>query len=262
MPRKSGKINIEELLRQDPDLVIIRGDTARDEKEVEQLDKAGLNYIVVEYTNIEEQQRAISIIGEAIGRKEEAEAFNRYYNDVIQRVSEVVDTIPEDRRVRMYHAENQALRTTHSSTLPADWSRAAGVVNVSVGEELNLVNNDYYASLEQVLLWNPEVIIANENSAMKYILGNPQWSGIEAVQKGRVYQLPHGISRWGHPGSVETPLAILWTAKTVYPELFGHIDMEKEVEYFYREFFGYQLSPEMVQQVLSGEGLRKPKGEV
>jgi iron complex transport system substrate-binding protein len=61
---------------------------------------------------------------------------------------------------------------------------------------------------------------------------------------------------------VETPLAILWTAKTVYPELFEHIDMEEEVEYFYREFFGYQLSPEMIQQILSGEGLRKPKGEV
>jgi len=38
--------------------------------------------------------------------------------------------------------------------------------------------------------------------------------------------------------------------------------MEEEVEYFYREFFGYQLSPEMVRQILSGEGLRKPKGEM
>jgi len=262
VPRKSGKINIEELLRQNPDVVIIRGDTARDEKEVEQLEKTGLNYIVVEYSNVEEQQQAVSIIGEAIGRREQALAFNAYYNSVIERVSDVVDSIPEDRRARMYHSENQALRTIHKSALPADWSRAAGVVNVSVGDELNLVNNDYYASLEQVLLWNPEVIIANENSAMKYILGNPQWSGIEAVQKGRVYQLPQGISRWGHPGSVETPLAILWTAKTVYPELFGHIDMEEEVEYFYKEFFGYQLSSEMIQQVLSGEGLRKPKGEV
>lgn len=262
VPRKSGKINIEELLRQNPDIVIIRGDTARDEKEMEQLEKTGLNYIVVEYTNVEEQQQAISIIGEAIGRKDKAKVYNDYYNSVIERVSEVVDSIPEDHKARLYHSENQALRTTHSSTLPADWSRAAGVVSVSVGEELNLVNNDYYASLEQVLLWNPDVIIANENTAVKYILGNPQWSGIKAVQDGRVYQLPQGISRWGHPGSVETPLAILWTAKTVYPELFGHIDMEEEVEYFYKEFFGYQLSQEMIEQILSGEGLRLPKGEV
>jgi iron complex transport system substrate-binding protein len=262
VPRKSGKINIEELLRLEPDVVIIRGDTAMDQKETEQLDKSGLNYIVVDYTNIKEQQQAISIIGEAIGRKDKAKFFNEYYNSVIERVNEVIAGIPEEKRVRMYHSENQALRTIHKDSLAADWSRAAGVINVSVGEELNLVNNDYYASLEQVLLWNPEVIIANENSAINYILGNPQWSGIDAVREGRVYQLPQGISRWGHPGSVETPLAILWTAKTVYPELFEHIDMESEVEYFYKEFFGYQLSPEMIQQILSGEGLRKPKGEV
>jgi iron complex transport system substrate-binding protein len=110
VPRKSGKINIEELIRQNPDVVIIRGDTARDQKEVEQLEKAGLNYIVVEYTNIKEQQQAISIIGEAIGRKGQADAFNEYYNGVIQRVGDVVDSIPEEERVRMYHSENQALK--------------------------------------------------------------------------------------------------------------------------------------------------------
>ncbi len=135
--------------------------------------------------------------------------------------------IPDGEKARLYHSENQALRTIHSNALPADWSRAAGVINVSVGEQLNLVNNDYYASLEQVLLWDPDVIIANETTAMKYILGNPQWSGIKAVRNKRVYQLPQGISRWGHPGSVETPLAIMWTAKTVYPEKFEHIDWEK-----------------------------------
>ena len=76
------------------------------------------------------------------------------------------------------------------------------------------------------MLWNPEVIIANEKTAVDLILGSPQWSGIEAVQNGRVYLLPQGISRWGHAGSVETPLAILWTAKTVHPEIFADVDME------------------------------------
>lgn len=262
VPRTSGKINIEELLKLKPDIVIIRGDTANDEKELEQLDRSKLPYIVVDYTNIQEQQRAISIIGEAIGRSKEAQKFNDYYNSIIKEVNGVVGSIPENERARMYHSENQALRTIHRDALPADWSKAAGVINVSVSEELNLVNNDYYASLEQVLLWDPDVIIANERTAVAYILGNPQWSGIKAVRDNRVYQLPQGISRWGHPGSVETPLAILWTAKTVYPEKFEHIDMEKEVEYFYKEFFGYELSPEMIQQILSGEGLRNPKGEV
>jgi iron complex transport system substrate-binding protein len=262
VPRLSGKINIEELLKQRPDIVIIRGDTAQDAKELEQLEKANLTYIVVEYTNIEQQQQAVSVIGKAIGRSKEAQEFNDYYNNIIKEVSNTVADIPENERARLYHSENQALRTIHRNALPADWSRAAGVVNVSVNDQLNLVNNDYFASLEQVLLWDPDVIIANENSAVKYILGNPQWSGIKAVRNNRVYQLPQGISRWGHPGSVETPLAILWTAKTVYPERFEHIDMESQVQNFYKKFFNYELSPEMIQQILSGEGLRKPKGDV
>jgi len=76
------------------------------------------------------------------------------------------------------------------------------------------------------------VIIANEKTAVDLILGNPQWSGIQAVQDGRVYQLPQGISRWGHPGSVETPLAVLWTAKTVYPHPFEDVDMAAETKHY------------------------------
>ncbi len=261
VPRSSGKINIEELLKVEPDIVIVRGDTALDEKETEQLDRAKINYIVVDYTSIGEQQRAIHVIGEAIERQERALAFNEYYADVVKRVADVVKDIPKEERIRVYHSENQVLRTIHRDSLPADWSRAAGVINVSVGEELNFTKDNYFASLEQVLLWNPDVIIANETSAVKYILGNPQWSGIKAVQEDRVYQLPQGISRWGHPGSVETPLALLWMAKTAYPDLFEHIDLGAEAQYFYKEFFGYELPQEMVEQVLRGEGLRKPKGE-
>ena len=108
-------------------------------------------------------------------------------------------------------------------------------------------------------MWDPEVIIANENSALAYIKGNPQWSGIKAVQNNRVYQLPLGISRWGHPGSVEIPLAVLWTAKTVYPEILTTVNMAEEVDNFYRTFFNFELSDEQIEKILKGEGLREPK---
>jgi iron complex transport system substrate-binding protein len=259
VPRAAGKINIEELLRIEPDLVIIRGDTAADKKELEKLDKSGLPYIIVEYSNIAEQQKAISIIGEAIGRAEEAKAYNNYYNKVVGLVSEAVDKIPLEERVRLYHSENQVTRTIPAHSLPADFSKVAGVINVSINEPLNLIDNDYYASLEQILLWNPEVIIANENTALAYILGNPQLSGIEAVQNKRVYKLPQGISRWGHSGSVESPLAVLWIAKTVYPDLLEHVNLEKEVQFFYRTFFNYNLNADGVEQILSGKDLRDQK---
>ena len=259
IPREGGAINIEELLKVKPDLVIVRKDSVADEKETEKLDKTGIPYIVVDFTTMAEQRQALEIIGKAIGRSIEAKIFNEYYLNVIERVTDIVGAIPDKDKVRLHHSENQATRATHETSLVADWTRAAGVINVSVGQDLQLIGNDYYTSIEQILLWNPEVIIVNETAAYNLILGHPQWSGISAVQEGKVYQLPNGISRWGHPGSIETPLALLWTAKTVYPELFTHVDMEAEVYYFYKIFFNLELDHEMIATVLKGGDLREAK---
>ncbi len=259
VPRKGGAINSEELLRIQPDLVIVRKDSVADVKEVDKLEKTGIPYIVVDFTTMAEQRQAISIIGKAIGKSPEAEAFNAYYLEIIQRVEAIVGNIPAADKVRLFHAENQANRATHETSLVADWTKAAGVINVSVGEDLQLIGNDYYANMEQILRWDPEVIIVNETTAYKLITGHPQWSGIRAVLDNKVYQLPNGISRWGHPGSVETPLALLWTAKTVYPEMFTNISIEEEVYRFYQTFFKMELDDNKIATILKGGDLREPK---
>ncbi len=259
VPRKGGAINAEELLRIKPDLVIVRQDSVADGKEAEKLDKTGIPYIVVDFTTMQEQRKAIETIGKAIGKLEEAIKFNDYFVDVIERVNNIVGDISTEDKVRLFHAENQATRATHETSLVADWTRAAGVINVSVGENLQLIGNDYFASIEQILRWDPEVIIVNETAAFNLIKGHPQWSGIKAVREGKVYQLPNGVSRWGHPGSVETPLALLWTAKTVYPEKFTDVKLEEETYYFYKTFFDIELDDEMIATVLKGGDLREPK---
>ena len=259
VPRQGGTINAEELQRIDPDVVIVRNDTVADEKELEKLDRTGIPYIVIDFSTMEQQRQAIDIIGTAIGKSTEAAAFNDYYVDLIERVDDVVGDMPEGEKLRLHHAENEALRATHQTSVVADWTSAAGVINVSEGQDLQLFGNDYYASIEQILLWDPEVTIVNEPAAYSLITGSEQWSGITSVQEGRVYQLPNGITRWGHPGSIETPLALLWTAKTVYPDMFTNVDMEEEVYYFYNTFFSLELDEEMIETVLEGGDLREPK---
>jgi iron complex transport system substrate-binding protein len=82
---------------------------------------------------------------------------------------------------------------------------------------------------------------------------------VRAVKNKRVYKMPTGISRWGHPGSLETPLAVLWTVKTVYPEYSSSINMKKDTLFFYKKFFGYTLPDETLEKILEGRGLRKSK---
>ena len=109
------------------------------------------------------------------------------------------------------------------------------------------------------MMWNPDVILVNEDGVDEYIRTKDQWQTLNAVIHDRVYLMPNGISRWGHPTSIETPLAILWTAKTLYPDYFEDLNVEEAARTFYREFFEYEISDELLQQVMIGKGMRNIK---
>lgn len=257
IPAKGGVIHIETLLKADPDIVFLKLETGAAEAEIRKLERFGLPYFVVGYRNMEEQRTIIEKMGKISGRYETARAYTGYYRDMVHMVKQRTGRIPDDQRVRLYHSVNEALRTDAAGTIEADWTRAAGVVNVSVGDRLHARGDKFFAGMEQVLIWNPEVIIVNEAGVDQLILQDKKWAAIKAVREKKVFPIPVGISRWGHPGSLETPLAILWTAKTVYPDLFSDMDLELEIKRFYHRFFDLSLTDEMVQRVLNNQGMRQ-----
>lgn len=261
VPSSEGSINIEELMACNPDVVFVKRETAANPGEAAKLDKAGIKYIAVDYRNMQEQMDTVLMIGRAIGEEERALEFTAFFQEQIRLVQGRTQDIPGEQRIKVYHSINEASRTDSRDTLPADWLEASGANNVSVGEELKFYENKYYASLEQIYVWDPGVIIANEPGVAEYMLGNEQWQGLRAVAARQVYQLPVGISRWGHPGSLETPLALVWTAQLLYPERCADIDMNKLTGYFYQEFFGIELDDQQIADILSGQGMRLTKEE-
>ncbi len=256
MPKVSGAINIEELVRCDPDVVFVKPDSARNEAEAEKMAKSNIPYLVVEFKNMQEQQYAMDMIAKALGTSEKATKYNKYYRDRMEAVEKQLAHVPSAQRVKVYHSVNEATRTDIAGSLSSEWLKAAGAINVALTGKVKKMEGKYFASLEQILLWNPEVILVNDIGVVDYILNNKQWAPLKAVQNKRVYHLPSGVSRWGHPSSPETPLVIMWTAKTLYPEYFTELDMVGETRYFYQEFFGMELSDETINKILYGGGMR------
>ncbi|HEX3011705.1 MAG TPA: ABC transporter substrate-binding protein [Syntrophomonadaceae bacterium] len=257
VPKASSTINIEELVRTRPDVVFVKEDTMRSQAEVQKLNISHIPFLVVKYNNIKEQQLAVEMMGKVVGSEDKAAEYKTYYKKTVDLVQKRVAGIPQQDRIKVYHSVNEATRTDAKGSLAADWTNVAGADNVSVNQNLKQIEGNYFASLEQILLWNPEVIFVNDPIVVKYIMGNNQWSSIKAVKNNRVIPLPDGISRWGHPSSPETPLVILWTASTLYPDKFKDIDMRAETKYFYKEFFSYNLSNEEITKILSGVGMRE-----
>ncbi len=262
VPTDDGILNIEEILRLDLDLIFLKGETAQLESEIEKLERFGLSYIVIDYRTIEEQMDAIEIIGRAIGREDKAFEYNEYYRNTLNWTKEKLSGLGEGERVRVYHSVNEASRTDAPGTIGAQWTEIAGAINVSVGDTLRFHDNKHFASLEQIYLWDPDIIIFNQEGVGDYIMNSDKWGGLKAVRRKKVFQIPVGISRWGHPGGMETPLDVLWAAKKLYPEKFTDLDIRKETKQFYKDFFNFTVSSEMVDQILSGKGMRLSKGTI
>lgn len=260
VPKVQGAINIEQLAGVRPDIVFVQPNIGSNPAMADKLDAMGLAWITVNFHNMAEQRRVIAVIGSAIGASARADAYNNYYLSCIDRVHKAMADIPSNERLRVYHATVEPNRTSPRDSLPTDWISATGLINVtSLDDTGGLLNGNDMVGIEQIILWDPQVILANEPGVGAYIRNSPQWAPVAAVKTRRIYQLPIGISRWGHPGSLETPLAILWTAKTICPEKFQDIHLEEEIRNFYQRFFNYAVSDRMMEHILSGKGMRLNK---
>jgi iron complex transport system substrate-binding protein len=256
--QSGGAINAEALLALDPDVVLVKNALYATEGEVDKLDKLGIPYLVIEYTNMQEQIEALNLIGEVVGGDalKKAKKICDYYQDTIDLVTDISRKIPEDKKVSVYHSINQTFRTDGSDSLGADWIKAVGCINVSVGEKLTADGGGYFTSQEQVFKWDPDIIICNASLTKDYFEGDTAWQGLRAVYDHKVYNVPVGATRWGQEGSVETFFGMLWLGTTVYPEYYSQIDLKSEVLTFYKDVLGLDVDDDTYQKMLDGEGIR------
>ena len=144
------------------------------------------------------------------------------------------------------------------NSLGNDWISCAGAENVSaqLTESLQADGGDYYAGIEQIFVWDPDVVICNEAETKKYLLSDGKWSGLRAVKEKQIYNIPVGATRWGQRGSLETFFAMIWLGVTIYPEYYADFDLKKEVTQFYDEILGLKIDDGTYDKMLSGSGIR------
>lgn len=259
-PYNSGSINIEELAAVSPDIILLRLENLADSGEVEKLNSIDIPYVVVDYATMDEQIYSIEVMGKALHQEERAAAYLEYYQSTIAMLRERTAQIPENERKTVYHSVNEVVRTDIPETLSYEILEAAGCVNVvHSAEELHLDGDKGMVTVEQIYVWDPDVVLVNEPDVKEYFETNDKFSGLRAVQEGKIYQLPVGISRWAHPGSLESPLAALYISSLLYPDYFEDLDITEEIRTFYENFFSITLTEEDLQLIISGQGMRTAK---
>ena len=253
--KNSGSVNAEEIMARNTDLMIVNSGVYESETERAKIEAIGAPYIVIDYETIDDQLRAVDILGKALGREEKAQEYISYFKSVIERAEKSA----KGTDIRLYHSVNEAVRTDYKGSYCAEWIALTGAENVSLQSgRLSIEGDKAYTTLEQIYVWNPDIIICNEAQVDDYILSDPKWTGLACVNSRQVYQIPIGITRWGHPSSFETPLAILWLMNLLYPDSF-EIDIKAEISDFYTRFFDYTLSDGWIDSIIDGSEMREPK---
>ena len=259
VPFQSNVINVEELLSENADLVLIRYTTASTASEIEKLEKLGIPYVCVDYANIEELRKAITLVGEIFNEEDKATAYLNFFDDTISLVQDKLQNLPADEIKTTYHSVNEAVRTDKTGDIVTEIFELAKVGNIAVGQDLVTEGDKTYITLEEIYKWNPEYIVANEYSVTNYILTDNKWAGLSAVENQQVYTLPVGATRWCHPGSMEAHMGVLALANIFYPDYFSDFDYKAYIQNYYKDYFNLTLTNEQVDMIISGNGMREAK---
>ena len=211
---------------------------------------------VVDSNDITLFNPSISFIGKVLGAKDTADKLTGFNDRVQKEVKDVVSTIPESEKVTVYYAEGSTgLQTDPSGSSHSQLIDFCGGINVA-NVQIQGGAGHSEVSMEQILNWNPEVIITTDPTFYANVYTSSSWSGINAVKNKRVYLSPQSPFKWfDRPTGANMIMGIPWTAKVLYPDKFKDLDLNSLVKEFYSEFYHYDLSDEEINNILKGTGM-------
>jgi len=191
---------------------------------------------------------AYRTLGALIGRREQGEAFARSAEDTIKTITQRVDTIALEQRSRVYYARGpRGLETGLGGSINVETIELLAR-NVAGGTRGGLAN----VSIEQVLLWNPDIIVTIDQDFAANVLSDPAWAPVAAVRARRVHLSPKLPFGWvDFPPSVNRLIGLWWLGKILYPDLFPE-DLRTLTREFYTRFYHITPSDAQIDRVLAG----------
>ena len=184
----------------------------------------------------------IELIAKVLEKDEEAEDIISYFKEKLDKVAEVTSEIPDSERPRVYAVSGAQGVSEITKTCSYEPIDLAGGINVA---EDYVTGIGTIVSKEQVILWNPDVILILETTGylppfavtIDDVISDPDLQTVVAVKNQRVYLTPGAFFLVGadHPRVI---LETLYMAKLFYPEKFEDLDIEKEGNELFERFYG------------------------
>jgi len=219
------------------------------------LQAAGIPILFIDFRQhpVENTVPSMRILGQALDRQAEADAYIAFYEDHLARVRKIVDPVPQAERPRVFVEMLAGVwpaccHTTGNGSF-GDLLKTAGGVNVAAPVLPGAIGD---VSLEFLLDAKPDVYIATGSrsepgrpgllvgpgaaaaisaDSLSTLLGRDGIRDLDAVKQHRAYGIWHAF--YNSPYNV---VAIEAMTKWLYPERAATLDPQASLDALYRQF--------------------------
>lgn len=244
-----GDLNLEELLKAAPQVVIDIGEPKDSiAQDMDALtEQTGIPFVHIS-AYLEHMDETYTMLGELLGLEEEAGVLAETCERIYSRAVEMMQGVE---KVNMLYATGE-----NGLNVLANGGYHSGVIdmmanNVAVVENVSSKGTGNEVDMEQILNWNPDVIVFSENSIYGTVGDDPVWQSVSAIESGRYYEVPFGPYNWiGQPPAVQRLLGMMWLGKLLYPQAADY-DLYDEVAQYYQLFYHCDLTREQYDALMA-----------
>ena len=244
-----GELNLETLLESGAQVVIDVGEAKG--SIVEDLD-ALQEQTAIPFVHIDAalatMDETYTLLGDLLGMPDEAKALADYCRSTYDRALTIADSV--EKANLLYITGDAGLNVIAQGAYHAEVIDLLSN-NLAVVDDPSSKGTGNEVDMEQILNWNPDVILFAPDSVYDTMAGDAAWQGVTAIQNGAYYEVPMGPYNWmGFPPSVQRLLGMLWMAKVLYPEAADY-DLYTEAAQYFKLFYHCDLTREQYDALVA-----------
>lgn len=233
------EFNLEACAALEPDLVIVPMKLKDSAQAMEEL---GLKVLLVNPEDESLLEETINMVGQATGTQESAKKLITYTQDSQKKLQDMLKDV--EKPIVYLGGNSSFLSTAGAKMYQNTLIDNGGGINAAADLE-----DTYWAevSYEQILAWNPEVIVVVPGAqyTVEDVLNDPQLAEVSAVKEKAVYQMPASFEAWDSPVP-SGALGSLWMAATLHDDIYSFDTFKADAADFYKTFYGIDIDTSLL----------------
>jgi iron complex transport system substrate-binding protein len=235
-------LNLEEIARLAPQIIIDVGEPKG--TIVEDMDgimeQVGIPTVHIT-ASMDSMADAYRTLGKLLGVEDKAEELAQYCETVNNRTHEIADQLAGQKTKLVYCLGDNGLNVIAQGSFHAEIINLLSN-NVAVVNDPTSKGSGNPVDMEQLLNWNPDVILFAPGSVYASVGSEASWQQLDAIKNGTYYEVPEGPYNWmGSPPSVNRYLGMIWLSQLLYPDT-AKYDLFKEAANYYELFYHCTLT--------------------